>query len=183
MSPAGVPGPDWGPSGFRRRQRLFGVVVVHEGLLDVEVWRQVFLMELHVRRHQLEGGEVEAAHGAAVHEGAGVRLQVADHGGAAPEEAQTHLALVGFLPGVDAEVVGELPRVGEAFPAVATAVPLPADARCRHRSGAALLAAVGKRPGWEARRRPLKDLLRQAEADPQTQTQVDLRVATDVPRR
>lgn len=86
-------------------------------------------MELHVGRYQLESGEVEAADGAAVHEGAGVRLQVADHGGASSEEAQTHLALVGLLPRVDPEVVRELPGVSEALTAVATPVPLPSYAR------------------------------------------------------
>lgn len=116
-------------SGVHSGQRFFRVIIVHEGLLDVEVRRQMVFVELHVRRHQLQCGEVKAADGAAVHEGAGVRLQVADHGGAASEEAQTDFALVGFLSGVDAEVIGELPRVGETFTAVATPVPFPTDAR------------------------------------------------------
>lgn len=89
-------------------QRLFRVIVVHEGLLDVEVRGQVVFVQLHVRRHQLQRGEEEATDGAAVHESAGVRLQVADHGGTASEEAQTHFALIRFLPRVDADVVGEL---------------------------------------------------------------------------
>lgn len=84
------------------------MVIVHKGLLNVEVWRQVVLVELHMRRHHLQCGEVEAADGAAVHESTGVRLKMADHSGAAAEEAQTHLALVRFLSSVDAEVIGEL---------------------------------------------------------------------------
>lgn len=102
---------------------FFRVVIVHEGLLNVEVRGQAVLVQLHVRGDQLEGGEVEAADGAAVHEGAGVRLQVADHGGATAEEAQAHLALVGLLARVDPQVVGELARVGERFPTVPAPVP------------------------------------------------------------
>lgn len=84
-------------------------------------------MQLHVRGHELQCREVKAADGTAVHECAGVRLQVADHCGAASKETQTHFALVGFLSSVDAQVVGELPRVGEAFTAEATAVPFPTN--------------------------------------------------------
>ena len=75
-----------------------------------------------------------------------MRLQVADHGGTASEEAQAHLALVGFLPGMDAQVVGELPRVGEAFPTVATAVPFPAEGGGGGGSGSPVVsrAAVGQ---------------------------------------
>lgn len=96
-------------SGIHCRQRLLGVIVVHEGLLNVKVWGQQVLVELHVGGDQFEGGEEESADGAAVHEGAGVRLQVANHGGAPSEEAQAHFALVWLLPSVDAQVVGELP--------------------------------------------------------------------------
>jgi len=117
-------------SGVHVGQRLLRVIIVHEGLLDVEVRGQVVRVELHVRRHHFQRGEEKAADRAAVHERSGVRLQVADHGGAPSEEALADFALVGFLPGVDAEVVGELPRVGEAFTAVATPVPLPTDACC-----------------------------------------------------
>lgn len=148
-------------------QRLFRVIVVHEGLLNLEVWRQLVLMELHVRGHQLHGGEEKVAHGAAVHEGAGVRLQVADHSGAASEEAQTHLALVGFLSGVDSEVVGELPRVGEPFAAEAAPVPLPTRPT-------AFLPGV---PIGENPRGTLKELLgelfRHVKAHSCTQTQAD----------
>lgn len=95
-----------GPSGG---QWFFGVIIVHKCLLNGEVRWQLVLVQLHVCGHQLEGGEVKATDGAVVHQGPGVCLQMADHGGAASEEAMTHFALVGFLPGVDAEVVSELP--------------------------------------------------------------------------
>ena len=62
------------------------MIIVHERLLYVEVRRQVVFVELHMRGDHLECGEVEAADGAAVHEGAGMRLQVADHGGTTAEE-------------------------------------------------------------------------------------------------
>lgn len=145
-------------SGVHSGQRFFRVIIVHEGLLDVEVRRQVVLVELHMRRHQLQRGEVKAADSAAVHQSAGVRLQVADHGGAASEEAQADFALVGFLPGVDAEVIGELPRVGKTLPAVATSVPFPSNARSSD-SPVLPRAPVGQDPGGQAVCRPMKKLI------------------------
>lgn len=50
------------------------MVIIHKGLLDVEIGRQLVFMELHVRGNHLERGEKQAADGAAVHEGARVRL-------------------------------------------------------------------------------------------------------------
>lgn len=92
-----------------------------------------------------------------------MRLQVADHGGAASEEAQTHLALVGFLPSMDSQVVGELPRVGEALTTVATAVPFPTDGRD---SGSPILswAAVGHDTRGQTLHRTRKQLLWKAQA-------------------
>lgn len=98
-----------------------------------------------------------------------MRLQVADHGGAASEEAQTHLALVGFLPSVDAKVVGELPRVGEALPTVAAAVPFPTDG-CGSRSPVLFQTATGQDTGGQSLRRPWKQLLMKAEAQSQSQS-------------
>lgn len=106
------------------------MVVVHERLLQVEVWRQVVLVKLHVRRDHLERGKVEAADSAAVHEGTSVCLQVADHGGTPAEEAQAHLTLVGLLSSVNAQVVGELAGVCKALATVPAAVPLLFEHRC-----------------------------------------------------
>lgn len=100
-----------------------------------------------------------------------MRLQVADHGGAPPEEAQTHFTLVGFLPGVDTEVVGELPRVSETFPAVATPVPLPTHP-CRSDTAVLTGASVRQDSRGYAVHRPLKKLVRHADAHSQTQTEV-----------
>lgn len=166
------------PSGVHSGQWLLGVVIVHERLLDVEVRRKLALVRLHVRRHQLQGGEVEAAHGAAVHQRACVCLQVADHGGAAAEEAQAHLALVRLLPCVDAQVIRELTRVGEALPAETAAVPLPPGGRPPASTVVHPCSAIGHEPRGKVGRRPgLKQLVGKAEAHSKTKAQ-----ATELPQ-
>lgn len=56
-------------SGVQVGDGLFRVVVIHEGLLDVEIGRQLVFVELHVRGNHFKCGEKQSADGAAVHEG------------------------------------------------------------------------------------------------------------------
>ena len=103
-------------------------------------------------------------------------LQVADHGRAAAEVAEAHLALVGLLPSVDAQVVRKLARVGKALPAVTAAVPLLLWTST-HRTTRAIIA-VREQTAWEAGQPSLEHLVLETQTHTQPKAQVEFAQTT-----